>query len=115
MAHSWNRIERIGDLVGGALPARVRHGLMGWRAVESWARVAGEDAARRSAATGFRDGRLYVDVVNSVWLYQLSASKRRFVRDLNATIGSGADVVEEIVFRVNPTPGQGPGGGREGR
>ena len=101
----WRRLERIGGVVSGALPERVRRGLAGWRAVEVWPQVAGTDAARRSAAVSFRDGRLTVEVVNSVWMHQLTASTRRYVREINETLG--AAVVEEIIYRVNPRLGGG--------
>lgn len=101
MTGRWGRFRRVGALIDGALPARVRHGLVGWRAVELWRSVAGPELAAHSAALSFRDGRLVVEVVNSVWMHQLSASRRGLRAALNAEIGS--PIVEEIVFRINPT------------
>ena len=93
-------IQRIGQLVSRALPPRVREGLVGWQAVEMWATVAGVDASRRSAAVSCRDGQLVVEVVNSVWMCQIEASKRGIVRRLNEKLG--APVVKDVVFRINP-------------
>jgi len=102
-SREWRRLERIGELVSAALPVRVRQGLIGWQAIDLWGEVVGRDAARRSAAVSFRDGRLIVEVVNSVWMQQLSASTRRYQRQLNEALRTPA--VQEIVYRLNPRLG----------
>jgi len=99
-ARQWRRVERIGSLIEDVLPARVRRNMAGWQALELWSRVAGAEAARRSAVVAFRDGRLTVEVVNSAWIQRLSASNRRFMQELNRAVDGAR--VDEIVYRVNP-------------
>jgi predicted nucleic acid-binding Zn ribbon protein len=60
----------------------------------------GPEAARRSRAIAFREGRLIVEVAGSVWMHHLAAVKRSLVSQVNLAIGEPA--VEDIVFVLNP-------------
>lgn len=68
----------------------------GWRAVSEWPALAGEFIARRSRATGFRDGVLTVEVDGSAWMHQLSFQRRELVKRANEHLG--AEVVREVRF-----------------
>jgi predicted nucleic acid-binding Zn ribbon protein len=68
----------------------------GWRAVTDWPALAGERIARRTRATGFRDGVLTVEVEGSAWMHELGFLARDLVRRVNEHLG--ADVVREIRF-----------------
>jgi hypothetical protein len=72
--------------------------------------VVGDAAAARSAAVSFRDGRLLVEVVNSVWIDRLSSSRQQHLAELNKEIGSR--VVREIIYRLNPRLPAHPPAGR---
>ena len=73
-------------------------GLAGWRAVEVWAEVVGEQVAGRSQAVRFDDGTLYVEVTNSAWVQELSFLRPRIVRQINQALGR--DVVRTIHFAL---------------
>jgi predicted nucleic acid-binding Zn ribbon protein len=96
-----HRVERIGNLIDESLSRRLKEGMAGWQAVDRWSNVVGSEASRRCAAVAFRDGQLIVEVVSSVWMYQLTAQKRGLLERLNRELGAG--VVRDVVFRVNPT------------
>jgi hypothetical protein len=102
---SW-KLTPISAVLDTALPPRVLRNLPGWRGVLIWADAVGPEAARRSRAVAFREGRLIVEVTGSAWMHQLVALKRQLVTKVNRAIGSAA--VEDIVFVVNPTLGSPP-------
>jgi predicted nucleic acid-binding Zn ribbon protein len=68
----------------------------GWRAVSEWPALAGERIARRTRATGFRDGILTVEVEGSAWMHELGYLGRDFVRRANQRLG--AEIVREVRF-----------------
>jgi predicted nucleic acid-binding Zn ribbon protein len=70
--------------------------MTGWRAVSEWPALAGESLARRSRATGFRDGVLTVEVEGSAWMHELGFLKRELVQRANQHLG--AEVVRELRF-----------------
>lgn len=89
------------DSLASILPGLLRRfGLedaaAGWRAVSEWPALAGDRIARRSRATGFRDGILTVEVDGSAWMHELGFLKRDLVRRANQHLG--AEVVREVRF-----------------
>ena len=68
----------------------------GWRAVSEWPALAGERIARRSRATGYRDGILTIEVEGSAWMHELGYLSRDLVRRANQHLG--AEVVREMRF-----------------
>jgi len=66
----------------------LERGVQGWRAVAIWPEVVGESLARRTRATSFRDGTLWVEVEGSAWLHELGFLKRELVRRLNQRLES---------------------------
>ena len=71
----------------------------GWRAVSEWPALAGERIARRTRATGFRDGVLSVEVEGSAWMHELGLLSRDLVRRVNEHLG--ANVVREVRFTLS--------------
>ncbi len=89
------------DSLAGILPRLLKDlGLeddaAGWRVVAEWPALAGERIAKRTRATGFREGVLTVEVEGSAWMHELGFLKRELVRRANRTLG--ADVVREVRF-----------------
>ena len=70
----------------------------GWRAVSDWPALAGERIARRTRATGFRDGILSVEVEGSAWMHELGLLGPELVRRVNEHLG--AKVVREVRFTL---------------
>ena len=62
-------------------------GVVGWQAVAVWPDLAGARIARRTRATGFRDGVLNVEVEGSAWAYELEFLKHRFLKELQRRLG----------------------------
>jgi predicted nucleic acid-binding Zn ribbon protein len=75
---------------------KLQGSLAGWRAVVEWPQVVGERLARRTRATRWREGRLWVEVDGSVWMHELSVLKRDLVRRLNEHLGE--ERVVDLVF-----------------
>ena len=94
------KLAPLGPSVLSALPERVRRALPGWQGVLVWGDAVGPEAARRSRAVAYREGRLIVEVASSVWMQHLAAVKRTLVNRVNQAIGVPA--VEDIVFVLNP-------------
>ncbi len=94
--------ERLGAGLEAMLPEPVRRNLPGWRGVLAWADVVGRDAAARSRAVSFRDGRLRVEVAGSVWMHHLLALKPQLLAKVNRATGSEEQVIRDIVFVLDP-------------
>ncbi len=59
----------------------------GWRAVTDWPALAGERIARRTRATAYRDGVLWVEVEGSAWMHELGYLKQELIGALNRELG----------------------------
>jgi predicted nucleic acid-binding Zn ribbon protein len=68
------------------------------KAVVLWEEAVGPKVARRARATAVRNGILFVTVVNSTWLQELSLLKEGIIEKLNGLLEG--HVVRDIVFRV---------------
>ena len=68
------------------------------KAVVLWEEVVGAKVARRAKAEAVRGGILFVRVVNSTWMQELSLLKEGIIEKLNAIMEG--DIVKDIVFRV---------------
>ncbi len=89
------------DTLAGILPRLMqdlglRDAAAGWRVVAEWPALAGERIAKRTRATGFREGTLTVEVEGSAWMHELSFLKRELVRRANQHLG--AEIVRELRF-----------------
>lgn len=84
------------SVVRGADPEGKRHGA---KIVESWPRVAGEEIARHSRASAFRDGELIVLVESPVWATELSMMSEEFRTGLNRALGENR--VDSLRFTVS--------------
>ncbi len=69
----------------------------GWRAVADWPSIAGERIARRTRASGFRDGVLTIEVEGSAWMHELGFLERDLVRRVNQHLG--AELVRKLRFQ----------------
>ncbi len=83
-------LERLLSAAGLSQPLR------GWLAIEVWAEIVGDAAARRARATSFDAGRLIVEVDSPAWVSQLGFMKREYIEKLNQRLGEG--VIREIQF-----------------
>jgi hypothetical protein len=99
----WSKLEPLGPMVLASLPEGVQRNLSGWRGVLVWSDAVSPEAARRSRAIAFRDGRLIVEVVGSVWMHHLAALKRQLVAQVNEALGHPVPVISDIVFVLNPS------------
>ena len=89
------------DSLAGILPRLLKDlGLeddaAGWRVVAEWPALAGERIARRTRATGFREGVLTVEVEGSAWMHELGFLKRELVRKVNQHLGGS--IVRDVRF-----------------
>jgi predicted nucleic acid-binding Zn ribbon protein len=66
-------------------------------AVEIWAEIVGESAARSTRAISCEQGTLVIEVRRSVWRTELQLRKQELVEKLNQRIGTPS--VCDIVFR----------------
>jgi predicted nucleic acid-binding Zn ribbon protein len=92
-----NRPRSIGDVLAAllhqyGLSDRVKE----FDAVNCWAKVVGERIAKYSQAKDVRDGRLIVEVSNSVWRNELFYLKADIVGQINARIGK--KIIHDILF-----------------
>ena len=81
-------------------------GLAGWRAVELWPSIVGQQVSARTRALRFSEGRLYVEVESPAWRQELSFLRHSISEKLNRELG--ADIVTGIHFVL-------AGGGRRAR
>lgn len=90
-------LERVGKSLDKLLTETgLAQPLRGWLAIDIWAGVVGDAAARRARATGFEAGRLIVEVDSPAWVSQLGFMKREYIEKLNQRLGEG--VIREIQF-----------------
>jgi predicted nucleic acid-binding Zn ribbon protein len=66
----------------------LERGIVGWRAVESWAEIVGPRIARRTKPVSFHEGVLRVEVEGSSWACELEFLKRRFLKEMQRRLGS---------------------------
>ncbi len=62
-----------------------------------WESIVGENIGRNTRPLSLKGGVLYVEVADSVWLYELTLLKSKIIGDFNAA--AGEKVLLEIVFR----------------
>lgn len=67
-----------------------------------WDEVVGEQISRKARPDGFKGGRLYVLVEDSIWLHQLSLLKPRLIASLNERLGTA--LVKELYLRIGTLP-----------
>ena len=95
-----DRARPIGDVIKRLLKRKrfYEKGKFG-ALVHAWAHVVGDEIAAHTRISGFREGRLVVDVDSSVLLHELGGFlKEQVLRELQATDG-GVDVME-LRFRL---------------
>jgi predicted nucleic acid-binding Zn ribbon protein len=97
------QLEPLGPAVLASLPEGVRRNLAGWRGVLAWGEAVSPEVSRRSRAVAFRDGRLIVQVVGSVWMHHLMALKGQLLAQVNQAIGPPTGVIDDIIFVLNPS------------
>ncbi len=62
-----------------------------------WRRITGKNIGRCTRPVAFKKGILFIEVEDSVWLYQLTLLKEKLISDFNAI--SGNIRVNNIIFR----------------
>ncbi|MEW5919537.1 MAG: DUF721 domain-containing protein [Bacillota bacterium] len=67
-----------------------------------WKRVTGKNIERYTLPVALKNGTLFVEVEDSIWLYELTLLKEKIISDFNAI--SGEMVVSDIVFRNTGFP-----------
>lgn len=104
MEKRQRNLEPVGLLVRSVLQRygldkRLReHG-----AVEAFEHVVGPTIAQQARATSIRDGVLFVDVANNVWMQELMLLREHIAKQLNEHLG--ARLVRQIVLSIQRTPG----------
>jgi len=92
-------VDHIGKSIDGIFKSgALARGAAGWRAVERWSHVVGDDIAARTRAVRYERGTLYVEVSSSSWVQELTYLKRQITKELNADVGSAA--VMDIRFSL---------------
>ena len=93
-------MKAIGAILPGVLrELKLDAAAAGWRAVAEWPSIAGERLARRTRATGFREGVLTIEVEGSAWMHELGYLERDLVRRVNQHLGD--EVVRRLRFERN--------------
>ncbi len=69
--------------------------------LRAWDRIIPLRVRERTAVEGFREGRLYLCVEDSIWLHELHMLRHKLKTMLNED--AGKSVVEEIILRVGRT------------
>lgn len=62
-----------------------------------WRHITGKNIERRTRPVALKNGVLFVDVEDSVWLYQLTLLKDKLIDDFNAHAGEA--LISDIMFR----------------
>lgn len=77
-------LESVGGMVEGVLSGlRVERRFQAARATDEWEAVAGPEVARRTRASGVRDGELLVEVQGAVWMGHLAVLRQGLMEALN--------------------------------
>lgn len=76
----------------------IREGVARQGALTRWEEVVGPQIAEVARATGVDQGTLFVEVVSSSWISELSLMRRELMARLNA--GQDAGRIERLVFTL---------------
>ena len=63
---------------------------------EIWKKIVGEEAIRRTAIGGLKDGILMIHVDSSAWLFQMNLRRKTFLREVQKTHPD----IKKIVFKI---------------
>jgi len=74
----------------------IAHRVKEFEIINLWPEVVGEKVASMTHARDIRDGRLYVEVANSVWRNELYFMKAEIIEKINKQLGQ--KVLHDIVF-----------------
>ena len=67
-----------------------------------WPKIVGTAVAKISAATQFRDGTLFIDVSDNIWMQELKFQEGELISRVNATLGE--PLVRRLFLRLARTP-----------
>lgn len=86
--------EQIFKVISG-----LGHGstFLGWRVVDQWSAIVGDEIASQSQAQRFAEGTIYVRVENPVLRQNLSMKQEMFLEKIKEF--TGRTVVQRIYFR----------------
>ena len=93
-------VEAILKKYGAQKPVREHRVVMGWKD------IVGDRVAARAWPDGLKDGVLYVRVVNSAWLHELSFLREAVAERANALAGPPV-LVREVRFHLGARRGDG--------
>lgn len=102
MDEMQNNPVHVGEILSSLEGLRAR--LSEYRIHRIWKEVVGDKVAERSHPLRLKDKTLYVRVVSSPWMQELSLFKDRIIKGLNERLGE--KTVEEMVFKLGRIPRQ---------
>ncbi|UCF78414.1 MAG: DUF721 domain-containing protein [Candidatus Eiseniibacteriota bacterium] len=72
--------------------------ILGWSALGLWEEVVGPRIASNAKPVAYRDSKLFVQVVTTAWLHELSYMREEILTRMNKRLG--ARVIRDIVFSL---------------
>jgi len=86
-------LRPVGGMIEDVLSGlRVERRFQAARATEEWEAVAGAEVARRTRASGVRDGELLVEVQGAVWMGHLAVLRQGLMEALNRRLPAEARI-----------------------
>jgi len=81
----------VGSVIDRILPGlHVAEGEKAAAATDLWADAVGPDVARRTRASGVRDGELLVEVMGAVWMGHLAVLRQSILEEMNGRLPAEA-------------------------
>lgn len=98
---SPNTLRPIGDILKSIIKEKKWQDRFRVQAVwDYWDEVVGEFACRETQPRSFKQGCLFVDVSDPMWMHHLQFSSEVIRENLNKKLG--AELVKNIRFTLNP-------------
>jgi predicted nucleic acid-binding Zn ribbon protein len=102
-ARAAGQLEPVGELLRSLLRRLgLEHRLEEQRVIEAWPTIVGPAVAEQARAVAIREGVLFVDVANNVWMQELGLLRDSIAERLNAHLG--APLVHKIVLSIERPP-----------
>lgn len=97
---SWH-MEQIGPILNKVLQQLKNQQEYSVEAIEAlWNKCVTKTAARHTKIYSLKKGKLYINIENPAWLYELRTRKRQIIAKLNKVSGNK---IKEVFFRVGDT------------
>lgn len=75
--------------------------IKGYRIINFWADVVGEEIAQHSQPTKIQDQTLFLRVKSNVWANELNLRKGELIQKFN--LKAGEEMISDILFKVQPS------------